>query len=88
MEHTGLTKSNSPLMKLRQVTRLLLAYVALLPCLSVAVEIDGGIQVGASRTDNVLLAASPGEIDDIVYQASTGIATRIWRQAPGTTAGS
>ncbi len=70
MEHTDLTKSNNPLMKPRQVTRLLLASVALLPCLSVAAEINGGIQVGASRTDNVLLAVSPGEVDDIVYQAS------------------
>ena len=33
-------------------------------------EFHGGIQVGVLRTDNALLAPSPDEIDDTVYQAS------------------
>jgi uncharacterized protein (PEP-CTERM system associated) len=33
-------------------------------------EIGGDIRVGVSRTDNVFLATSPEEIDDIVYQAT------------------
>jgi len=41
-----------------------------LSSLSWGAEIGGGISVGASRTDNVFLATSPDEIDDIVYQAS------------------
>jgi len=37
---------------------------------SESAEIDGGIRVGASHTDNVFLATTPDEIDDIVFQAS------------------
>lgn len=33
-------------------------------------EIEGGLQIGLSRTDNALLATSPNAVDDLVYSVS------------------
>lgn len=38
-------------------------------CVSAA-DVGGGIRIGASHSDNVFLATTPNEIDDIIYQAS------------------
>ena len=50
-----------------------LAMFGLLPFVCFAADIGGGIRVGVSHTDNVFLATSPNEIDDIVYQASPSL---------------
>ena len=64
MGPTDLMKNN----KRRASLRLVL--FCLMPAASVGADISGGIRVGASHTDNVFLATSPNEIDDVVYQAS------------------
>ncbi len=38
-----------------------------------AAEVDGGITAGVSRTDNLFLATSPDEVDDLIYQVSPWI---------------
>ncbi|MBU2676966.1 MAG: hypothetical protein KJP16_07760, partial [Gammaproteobacteria bacterium] len=37
---------------------------------SFGAEVGGGIRVGASHSDNVLLGPSSDELDDVIYQAS------------------
>lgn len=44
--------------------------VCQLPLVAHGAEVGGGIEIGVSHTDNVFLATSPDEVDDIVYQAS------------------
>ena len=41
-----------------------------LPMIAHGAEWGGGIEIGASYTDNVFLATAPDEMDDIAYQAS------------------
>jgi hypothetical protein len=40
------------------------------PVFAQGAEVHGGINVGVLFTDNVFLVPSPGEVDDMVYQAS------------------
>lgn len=46
------------------------ASVVLLPSVTFSADVEVGVRLGASQTDNVFLNTSPNEIDDIVYQVS------------------
>jgi hypothetical protein len=57
----------------RWVTSVGFTVLSLLPSLAFTAEVTASIRAGASHTDNVFLATSPDQIDDIVYQASPSL---------------
>ena len=47
-----------------------LAFGSLITAVCVGADVEGGITIGASYTDNVELGTTPNDTDSVIYQAS------------------